>query len=91
MREPSGRSLCPPTRTNARLRNLKRASRRRGNKHRRHALKQQLAANPEGAAEVDPDAALGRHRSDSLNGLDRDATRKRDASVGTRDAREEEP
>jgi hypothetical protein len=58
------------------LRKLKRVLKRAGSKHRRRDLKQQLAENPEEAAEAGED--IGRHRSDGLNGLDRDATRKRD-------------
>ena len=34
-----------------------------------------LSENPEGAAEVEED--LGRFRSDTLNGMDKDSTRKR--------------
>ncbi len=56
------------------IRELKRALKKRGNKHRRHQLKRNLADNPEDAAnDVEQ---LGRHRSESLNGIDQDGTRK---------------
>lgn len=57
------------------LRKLKRVLKRAGSKHRRRDLKQQLAENPEAAADADEN--LGRHRSDGFNGLDHDSTRKR--------------
>lgn len=57
------------------LRELKRAIKKRGNKHRRQQLKRDLAENPEGAAETEED--LGKYRSDRLNRLDHDATRKK--------------
>ena len=57
------------------LRDLKRALKKRGNKHRRAELKKNLAANPEEAAYAEED--LGRHRSDTLNKLDNDSTRKK--------------
>jgi len=56
------------------LRKLKRTLKRAGSKHRRRDLKEQLAKNPEEAAEAE--ANLGRHRSEGLNGLDSDATRR---------------
>jgi hypothetical protein len=55
------------------MRELKRAIKKRGNKRRRRELKQNLADNPEGAAEAEED--LGKHRSDQLNRLDNDSTR----------------
>lgn len=58
------------------LRKLKRVLKRAGSKHRRRDLKQQLAENPEEAAEANED--FGRHSSASFNGLDKDATRRRD-------------
>jgi hypothetical protein len=58
------------------LRKLKRTIKRAGSKHRRRALKQQLAEDPEGAAEAVED--FGGHSSEGLNNLDQDATRKRD-------------
>ena len=61
-------------------RKLKRSVKKRGNKHRRAQLKKSLGENPEGAAEVSED--LGRSRSDTLNGMDQDSTRKR-ADSGT--------
>lgn len=51
------------------MRELKRALKKRGNKHRRQQLKRNLAENPDEAAHAEED--LGRHRSDTLNGLDR--------------------
>ena len=57
------------------LREEKRAIKKRGNKHRRQELKKSLVENPEEAAHAEED--LGRHRSDVLNNIDRDATRRR--------------
>lgn len=57
------------------LRQLKRDIKRAGSKRRRRQLKAQLADNPEEAADADFD--FGRSSSATLNGLDRDATRKR--------------
>jgi hypothetical protein len=57
------------------LRELKRAIKKRGNKHRRQELKRTLAENPEAAADAEPD--VGKHRSDRLNKLDNDATRRK--------------
>lgn len=57
------------------LREVKRAIKKAGNKHRRQALKRNLAENPEGAADADED--LGKHRSDTLNRLDNDSTRRK--------------
>jgi hypothetical protein len=57
------------------LREAKRAIKKRGNKHRRHELKRSLADNPDEAAHVDED--LGKHRSDTLNRLDNDSTRRK--------------
>ena len=59
------------------LRKLKRSLKKRGNKHRRAELKRNLSEKPEEAAEAEED--LGRHRSDAMNGLDRDSTRRRTA------------
>jgi hypothetical protein len=56
------------------LRELKRVLKKRGNKHRRQQLKRTLAQDPEEAAHAEEE--LGRHRSDDLNRLDRDSTRK---------------
>lgn len=58
------------------LRELKRALKKRGNKHRRQELKRTLADNPDEAAHAEED--LGRHRSADLNRLDRDSTRKKE-------------
>ncbi len=52
----------------------KREIKKAGNKHRRQMLKRALSENPEEAASIEPD--LGRHRSDRLNGLDSDSTRR---------------
>ena len=57
------------------MRELKRALKKRGNKHRRAQLKRTLSENPEEAAENEED--LGKYRSDRLNGLDKDSTRKK--------------
>jgi hypothetical protein len=57
------------------LREAKRAIKKRGNKHRRAELKRNLAENPEEAAHAEED--LGKHRSDRLNRLDNDSTRKK--------------
>lgn len=58
-----------------RMRELKRAVKKRGNKHRRRELKKTLADNPDEAAHAEEN--LGRFRSDALNGLDHDSTRKK--------------
>jgi hypothetical protein len=47
---------------------------RRGSKHRRAELKRTLSENPDDAAHAEEN--LGRCRSDTLNGLDRDSTRR---------------
>lgn len=57
------------------LRDLKRKLKKRGNKHRRAELKRDLAENPEEAAHSEED--LGRYRSDTLNKLDNDSTRRK--------------
>jgi hypothetical protein len=57
------------------MRDLKRAIKKRGNKHRRQELKRTLAENPDKAAESEED--LGKHRSDRLNRLDNDSTRRK--------------
>jgi hypothetical protein len=65
----------PPDPDKRKLREIKRALKKRGNKHRRQQLKRDLAENPEEAAHSEEN--LGRHRSDELNGLDQDSTRKK--------------
>jgi len=57
------------------MREVKRAVKKRGNKHRRQELKKTLADNPDEAAHAEEN--LGRFRSDTLNGLDRDSTRRK--------------
>jgi len=57
------------------IRKLKSAIKKRGNKHRRAGLKKNLADNPEEAAHAEED--LGGYRSDSLNKLDNDSTRRK--------------
>ena len=57
------------------MRELKRALKKRGNKHRRAELKKNLAENPEDAAHAEED--LGGYRSDTLNKLDNDSTRRK--------------
>jgi hypothetical protein len=59
-----------------RYRQLKRDIKRAGNRARRRHLKRELAESPEEAAHTDFD--FGRNSSASLNGNDRDATRRRD-------------
>jgi len=66
----------PPDPDKRKLRELKRALKKRGNKHRRQQLKRDLASDPEEAAHSEE--KLGRHRSDTFNGLDKDSTRRRD-------------
>lgn len=58
------------------MREMKRAVKKRGNKHRRHALKRQLEENPDEAAVVEE--TFGRHSSVTFNGLDQDSTRRKD-------------
>ncbi|MBX9625899.1 MAG: hypothetical protein K2X82_19015 [Gemmataceae bacterium] len=63
------------------LRELKRAVKKRGNKHRRQQLKRDLTENPEEAAHSEE--KLGRFSSAEWNGLDRDSDttrRKKDES-----------
>lgn len=57
------------------MREWKRAIKKRGNKHRRQELKRSLAENPEQAADAEEN--LGRYRSQPLNQLDHDRTRHR--------------
>ena len=57
------------------LREIKRAVKKRGNKHRRAELKRGLSENPEEAAHAEEN--LGRYRSDTLNKLDNDSTRRK--------------
>jgi hypothetical protein len=66
-----------------RMRDLKRAIKKRGNKRRRQELKRNLADNPEEADRAEEN--LGKHRSDRLNRLDNDNTRRKpDASPSDR-------
>lgn len=51
------------------LRELKRAIKRRGNKHRRHTLKRQLQQDPQAAHLAEED--LGGSESRNMNRLDR--------------------
>jgi len=57
------------------LRKLKRDVKRAGNKRRRQYLKRDLRENPEDAPHSEYD--FGRNSSETLNGLDQDATRRR--------------
>ena len=50
------------------LRELKRAIKKRGNKHRRGRLKRDLRTNPEDASASEE--TFGRHSSANMNGLD---------------------
>ena len=59
-----------------RHRELKRSIKRAGNRKVRQQLKRDLVASPEEAAHSQVD--YGRDTSAGLNGLDRDATRRRD-------------
>jgi hypothetical protein len=69
------RSMIMPDPDKRKMREIKRALKKRGNKHRRQELKKNLAENPEEAAHAEED--LGRHRSDTLNRLDNDSTRRK--------------
>jgi hypothetical protein len=57
------------------MRKLKRDVKKAGNKKRRAQLKRDLADNPDEAHWSEP--TVGRLSSEALNGLDKDATRKR--------------
>jgi len=57
------------------MRELKRAIKKRGNKRRRQELKRGLAENPEGAAEAEEN--FGKHRSVEPNRMDNDSTRRK--------------
>jgi hypothetical protein len=59
------------------MRKLKRDVKRAGNKRRRQHLKRELRDNPEEAPHSEYE--FGRNTSETLNGLDQDATRKRPA------------
>jgi hypothetical protein len=58
------------------LRKLKRVVKKAGSKHRRRDLKRQLAENPADAAFAEEN--FGRNSSETLNGLDKDATRRKE-------------
>ena len=58
------------------IREEKRVIKRAGNKRARRLYKQDIAENPEEAA-FHNDPRYGRYRSEPLNGLDQDATRRR--------------
>jgi hypothetical protein len=66
----------PPDPDKRRMRELKRAVKKRGNKHRRSQLKRELAENPDEAAHSEE--KFGRYRSATYNGLDQDSTRKKE-------------
>jgi hypothetical protein len=66
----------PPDPDKRKMRKLKQAIKRRGSKHRRSDAKRTLADHPEEAAHTEEN--LGRYRSDTMNGLDQDSTRKRE-------------
>jgi hypothetical protein len=59
------------------MRKLKRDVKRAGNKRRRQYLKRQLHDSPDEAPHAEYD--FGRNTSETLNGLDQDATRKRES------------
>ena len=58
------------------LRKLKRAIKQAGNRKRRRALDRNLRDDPAGAA--DADFTFGQDSSTGLNGIDKDATRRRE-------------
>jgi hypothetical protein len=60
------------------FRKLKRDVKRAGNKRRRQYLKRELAEKPEEAPHSEFD--FGRDSSAALNGMDNDATRRREAA-----------
>lgn len=66
----------PPDPDKRKMRKLKQAIKRRGSKHRRAELKKNLAENPDEAAHAEEN--FGRYSSETMNGMDRDSTRKRD-------------
>lgn len=59
------------------LRQQKREVKRAGGKRLRRLLKQDLAENPDEAPHAEVD--FGRNSSATMNGLDRDATRRRES------------
>ena len=61
------------------LRKLKRDVKQAGNKKRRQKLKRDLRDNPEEAHLSEP--SVGSMSSETLNGLDQDATRRRKQSA----------
>jgi hypothetical protein len=67
----------PPDPEKRKLRELKRALKKRGNKHRRQQLKRDLNEHPDEAAHSEE--KLGRWKSSTFNGMDQDATRKKDS------------
>jgi len=62
------------------MRRLKRAVKRAGNKSRRQHLKRDLTERPDEAHDVEFE--FGRDSSAGLNGLDDDATRRREDADG---------
>jgi hypothetical protein len=58
------------------LRKLKRLVKRAGSKKRRQSLKHSLADHPEDAHR--DEAGFGRASSETMNGMDKDSTRRRD-------------
>lgn len=66
----------PPDPDKRKMRKLKQAIKRRGSKHRRADAKRNLAENPDEAAHAEEN--FGRYSSESMNGMDKDSTRKRD-------------
>ncbi len=63
-----------------RYRQLKRDVKQAGNRKRRRYLKRQLEDNPEEAAHAEFD--FGRNSSETMNGTDQDATRRRTTTRG---------
>jgi hypothetical protein len=62
------------------LRKLKRDIKRAGSKRRRQYLKRDMQQNPEDAPHSEYE--FGRNTSETLNGLDRDAMRRRKSEDG---------
>jgi hypothetical protein len=59
-------------------RKLKREVKKAGKRKLRNYLKRQLVENPEEAAHAADDFSYGNNSSETLNGMDHDATRARD-------------
>ncbi len=71
-----------------RQRQLKREVKKAGNRKLRNHLKRQLAESPEDAAHHADDFDYGANSSETLNGMDQDATRKREDEADSAEADE---